>query len=587
LDKKLGTYEKLEERYEITKALDPKILRLLLKNWYNKGVALDHVERHEEAIECFDKALEINPKDANVWYNKGVTLENLEKYEEAIKCFSAALEIKPNINNKVLQNLLSLLDKKLGTYEKLEERYEITKALDPKILRLLLKKRFSALENTPLEKIQEIARKSPRNIISRMNLITKLSLLGKHNEAVDSARKLVSEIPKSKFSHLQLGLSYIQNRRMLNPFKRYSLINDAEKEFNNAIEIDPNFALAHLDLALLYSYAGHEGKAKKEFEKAFNLEPQYVQAYRNFLDKSDEKYEGKYDHKDIISKIIQVIKTTGKIAFIGAVGTGLALGGVVSGTTDNITPLGDDLTSIQASSAYILDQETLPISLLDHSLNEGDMIEKSNIKTPFTPPPKNSNGVYLPVSISFKQGKSKQNSEIINESISKAGEQYILNKKQEETFMIQRDTHENENNKEIFDLPLFPPPSSTLEREDKGLKDAFDRLDSAAITAIISYLFYRKNKKDQQKRDDEMDRKIKELKTDRSYLEGKYELAKLYETLARIHQRLGNNRAAMGNIDHATTLYLEISNMDLGLKYRTPEPNKDFAKEVLQEKRIE
>jgi tetratricopeptide (TPR) repeat protein len=30
--------------------------------WYNKGNALDSLERYNEAIECFDKAIEIEPE---------------------------------------------------------------------------------------------------------------------------------------------------------------------------------------------------------------------------------------------------------------------------------------------------------------------------------------------------------------------------------------------------------------------------------------------------------------------------------------------------------------------------------------------
>ena len=60
----------------------------------------------KEAIECYDKALEIDAKKASAWYNKGLAFGNLGKYEQAIECYDKALEIEPNyadvLNNKKL-----------------------------------------------------------------------------------------------------------------------------------------------------------------------------------------------------------------------------------------------------------------------------------------------------------------------------------------------------------------------------------------------------------------------------------------------------------------------------------------------------
>jgi tetratricopeptide (TPR) repeat protein len=47
-------------------------------------------------LKCYDKAIEIDPNDANAWYNKGISLGKLETYEEALKCYDKAIEIDPN-----------------------------------------------------------------------------------------------------------------------------------------------------------------------------------------------------------------------------------------------------------------------------------------------------------------------------------------------------------------------------------------------------------------------------------------------------------------------------------------------------------
>jgi len=52
--------------------------------------------RHEEALEVFNKALEINPNDEWALTNKGLTLENLGRYDEALQTLEKAIKIDPD-----------------------------------------------------------------------------------------------------------------------------------------------------------------------------------------------------------------------------------------------------------------------------------------------------------------------------------------------------------------------------------------------------------------------------------------------------------------------------------------------------------
>ena len=54
-----------------------------------------YLGNNDEAIECYDKALEINPQNADAYYKKGLSLSTIEKYAEAIECYDKALEINP------------------------------------------------------------------------------------------------------------------------------------------------------------------------------------------------------------------------------------------------------------------------------------------------------------------------------------------------------------------------------------------------------------------------------------------------------------------------------------------------------------
>ena len=49
----------------------------------------------ERALSFFDQALLIDQNDAELWNFKGVSLRSLGRYNEAIDCFNKSLEIDP------------------------------------------------------------------------------------------------------------------------------------------------------------------------------------------------------------------------------------------------------------------------------------------------------------------------------------------------------------------------------------------------------------------------------------------------------------------------------------------------------------
>jgi tetratricopeptide (TPR) repeat protein len=92
----------------------------------NKGACLLHLGRDVEALECFNKAIELNPSYDKAWHNKEDCLEKLEKYEEAIECCDKLIELNPDDKESWIYklNCLEKLEKyedELACYDKLIE----------------------------------------------------------------------------------------------------------------------------------------------------------------------------------------------------------------------------------------------------------------------------------------------------------------------------------------------------------------------------------------------------------------------------------------------------------------------------------
>lgn len=50
---------------------------------------------YEEALEYIEKALSIEKNNPQIWNLKGVVLRSMGRYAEAIGCFNKSLEIEP------------------------------------------------------------------------------------------------------------------------------------------------------------------------------------------------------------------------------------------------------------------------------------------------------------------------------------------------------------------------------------------------------------------------------------------------------------------------------------------------------------
>ena len=52
-------------------------------------------ENYDGALIFFDQALELEPENPDIWNMKGIALRSLGRYNEASKCYNKSLELDP------------------------------------------------------------------------------------------------------------------------------------------------------------------------------------------------------------------------------------------------------------------------------------------------------------------------------------------------------------------------------------------------------------------------------------------------------------------------------------------------------------
>jgi len=66
-----------------------------IQDLVKKGQSFLEDGKFNEALDFFEQALLLNHDDPDLWNSKGMALRSLGRYEEAMRCFNKSLEIDP------------------------------------------------------------------------------------------------------------------------------------------------------------------------------------------------------------------------------------------------------------------------------------------------------------------------------------------------------------------------------------------------------------------------------------------------------------------------------------------------------------
>ena len=66
-----------------------------IQNLVEKGKSFLEDGEFNDALGFFEQALLLNQDDPDLWTYKGITLRSLGRYEEAMECFNKSLKIDP------------------------------------------------------------------------------------------------------------------------------------------------------------------------------------------------------------------------------------------------------------------------------------------------------------------------------------------------------------------------------------------------------------------------------------------------------------------------------------------------------------
>jgi tetratricopeptide (TPR) repeat protein len=240
-------------------------------DWLEKARCLHHLERYDEGLECYDRAIELDANDQLARALRGYLLNNLKRYDEALASFDRAIELDGNhklawaYRGDVLKNL-KRYDEALASFDRaieLDENYQYSWFLQGNVLDTL-KRYEEALESYDMAlKIDE----SNQYIwLLRGNLLQNLK---RYDEALESLDRA-----------LELDENY-QYAWVLRGYVLYNLksYEEALISYDMALELDENYHLAWANRGyVLYNIKRYE-EALASYDRALELDVNYQSAW--------------------------------------------------------------------------------------------------------------------------------------------------------------------------------------------------------------------------------------------------------------------------------------------------------------------
>ncbi len=119
----------LENRYEEAINAYDKALQLqpsLAEVWNNRGVVLTKLQRYHEAIASYEQAIQLRSDYSDAWNNRGVALGKLKYYDAAVSSYDRAIQLKENYldawnNRGFALTQLKQYEEAITSYQKAEE----------------------------------------------------------------------------------------------------------------------------------------------------------------------------------------------------------------------------------------------------------------------------------------------------------------------------------------------------------------------------------------------------------------------------------------------------------------------------------
>lgn len=266
--------------------------------------------RLQDAVKAYEKLRVLEPGVAEVHANLGLIYFQEGRFDEAVPAMRQALKLNPNLTR--IDSFLAVSLSELGRYNDalpgLEKGFH--RATDPEIKRtcgLQLLRAYSGLRrdrkavevalelnelypddpevlfhtgkiygNFAFLKMQKLAQVAPSSTWRHQTLAEASESQGSYDAAISEYRQVLDADSHRTGIHYRIGRTLLARSRQTTSSDD---ANEALKEFERELEIDPTNASAAYEIAAAHRNAGQLEEAQKFFDLALKYYPDFEEAH--------------------------------------------------------------------------------------------------------------------------------------------------------------------------------------------------------------------------------------------------------------------------------------------------------------------
>jgi tetratricopeptide (TPR) repeat protein len=207
---------------------------------YNRqGFIHTQEQDYRQAIEYYEKAIQVDPNFENAYLNRGNAYLALEEHQKAIQSYTEAIQVHPESFTAYNSRGFAYSDS--GNYERAIRDYDEAIRLNPEF--------HNAYQN--------------RGFAYRK--------IGDFHQALEDYSQAIQLNPESYVGYQHRGITY----RILGNYER------AIADYNQAIRLNPDYANIYNNRGNAYRFLGHLELAIADYNEAIKLRPDFHTFYNN------------------------------------------------------------------------------------------------------------------------------------------------------------------------------------------------------------------------------------------------------------------------------------------------------------------
>jgi len=212
------------------------------------GMALQRSGKLEDALKAYDKAISLQPDNAELWKDLATVLVNLNRLDEAFLGLQHALKLRPRYVDAA--NLCGLLLYRSGRYSEALDHFNLSIETEPSQadalhLRALVYMNLGRLEQAEADNRASL-QLNPADADTHNNLGTVLQKLGRYQDSIEGYDRAIALRPNFLLALKGKASSLVELRRL----------EEASACFARFLALDPENADARWNLALLQMLVG-------------------------------------------------------------------------------------------------------------------------------------------------------------------------------------------------------------------------------------------------------------------------------------------------------------------------------------------